>query len=234
MGVHKSLAFGLSALLHLGLLCILGTILIKPAVTNRIMEIDLTPWALTALSSKGKITRQSEQKKVSENTQKKRPPPVVHLTTSAKKEMPKPEHRTVASVSADHTAKTSTAVVNAAEEKSSVQAERRQTPTTVGGGSGRLPGRSYFAAVLARIEAAKQYPPSAVRRHIEGNAVVTFCLSPDGRLLLNHLKRSSGYSMLDNAALAAVHDAAPFPGFTNTSNTLPRALSVTISFVLTP
>jgi periplasmic protein TonB len=233
VGAPKSLAFGLSALLHLGFLCLLSLIFIKPAVTNRIMEIDLTPWSPPVRSSKGKFPRQTAAKKVSPDTVIVKPP-LIHKPKPAPKEIPKPEHRAVKTVSPHRFAENFPVADDAPEEKASAHPETTPAPAVAGTGSGHLPSRSYFAAVLARIEAVKQYPPSAVRRHIEGNTVVTFRLAPDGQLLFNHLQKSSGYRMLDQAALAAVQDAAPFPGFADTTDTLPQSLSVTISFVLTP
>jgi protein TonB len=245
MGTQKSMAFGLSALLHLGLLCLLSLVLIKPVVSNRSMEVDLTTWPPSIPSAKGRHQpkeapkkqqdvlkkKQEVSKKISANAVKQKPP-VIHKTTPAKRVLPEPVHQAVKSVSLDQATNTSPVVHNTVKETALGHTEKTAVPATAETGSGHIPSRSYFAAVLARIEAAKQYPPSAVRRRIQGNTVVTFRLAPDGRLLFNHLQKSSGYDMLDQAALAAVRNAAPFPEFANTADPAPRSMRVTISFVL--
>jgi TonB family protein len=252
MGTQKSMAFGLSALLHLGLVCLLSLVLIKPVVSNRIMEIDLTTWSTSVTSFKGKHgpkkatkkqqdapkktqdvlkKKQGVPKKVSANTVKHKPP-VIHKTRPAKRVLPEPVQRAVKTLSHDHGTKISPLAHDSAQKTAPSHAEKTATSTTAETGTGHLPSRSYFAAVLARIKAAKKYPPSAVRRRIQGNTVVTFRLAPDGRLLFNHLQKSSGYDMLDQAALAAVRDAAPFPSFSDMNDIQPRSMSITISFVL--
>jgi periplasmic protein TonB len=231
MGTQKRLAFGLSAMMHLGLLCLLSLVLIKPVVSDRIMEIDLTTSPLSVSTSKGKHWQQDTPKKDSAIAVKEKPP-VIHKTTPAKRVLPKPVQKVIKTLSHDHASKTSPVVDDTAKKAAPDLPETTSPSTTAHRGAGQHSRRSYFAAVLARIEEAKQYPPSAVRRHIEGNAVVTFRLAPDGQLLFTHLQRTSGYHMLDQAALAAVQDAAPFPGFTDTADIQPRSMNVTISFVL--
>lgn len=99
-------------------------------------------------------------------------------------------------------------------------------------GSSRSRIGSYLAAVRARIEAAKRYPPSARRRRIEGKAQVRFRLAADGRLLDLRLIASSGFHALDQAALSAVRRAAPFPRFPRRSSLTSRSFQVKIAFVL--
>lgn len=65
-------------------------------------------------------------------------------------------------------------------------------------------------ALRAAIDARKRYPTLARRRGLCGTAIVTFTINADGTLGALAVARSSGSRLLDEAALAAVRDAAPF------------------------
>lgn len=109
-----------------------------------------------------------------------------------------------------------------------------------GGGAGKASGkgsaapnlRAYYAAILARIEAAKQYPWVAQRRRMQGKTRIAFRLSASGRLLSAHIVRSSGFAILDKAAMAAVRNAAPYPGFPGKKSAMPPSMAVNVDFVL--
>jgi protein TonB len=94
--------------------------------------------------------------------------------------------------------------------------------------------QAYLAAVRARIEAAKRYPFAAEQRRIQGVATVRFRLSPDGGLLSEPtISTSSGFSILDRAALQAVQQAAPFPRFPGPVEDMPKGpLSVELKFMM--
>jgi periplasmic protein TonB len=94
--------------------------------------------------------------------------------------------------------------------------------------------QAWLAAVRARIESAKRYPYAAEQRSIQGVLMLQFRLSPDGRLLgAPVISKSSGFSILDNAALRAVDDAAPFPRFPGPARDMPAGpLSVELTFTL--
>ncbi|NMC69616.1 MAG: TonB family protein [Myxococcales bacterium] len=67
------------------------------------------------------------------------------------------------------------------------------------------------ATLRAVIDARKRYPSLARRRGLSGTTVLTFGIGLDGTLVALTVERSSGSPLLDEAALAAVRDAAPFP-----------------------
>jgi len=68
-----------------------------------------------------------------------------------------------------------------------------------------------LSLILRKLEAAKQYPRMARRMGIEGTAVVSFKLKPEGRVEAVEIVDSSGSEILDRASLETVHAAAPFP-----------------------
>jgi TonB family protein len=67
-----------------------------------------------------------------------------------------------------------------------------------------------IALLHAAIQKAQRYPASAQELSREGRATVSFRLEANGEVSDLKLVHSSGTGSLDNAALAAVADAAPF------------------------
>ncbi len=70
---------------------------------------------------------------------------------------------------------------------------------------------SYLLGVKRRIENLWMYPPEA--RGLTGNLVVTFGITRDGRLSDLTLTETSGIAPLDNEAIRAIREAAPFAPF---------------------
>ncbi|HOC92175.1 MAG TPA: energy transducer TonB [bacterium] len=71
--------------------------------------------------------------------------------------------------------------------------------------------RDYGRNVAALIERKKAYPSKARKFGIQGRVDLSFRVAQDGRLMGASVTSSSGNSALDEAALKAVNDAAPFP-----------------------
>jgi len=73
-------------------------------------------------------------------------------------------------------------------------------------------GLSALAAeIRKRIERARFYPDQARREGIEGTVELEFALSADGQVQEIWVLRSSGSSILDEAAIQVVKRAAPYP-----------------------
>ena len=83
-----------------------------------------------------------------------------------------------------------------------------------------------------RIADTKYYPRTARRRGIEGQPVVAFTLDKGGRLMKAGLAKTSGYQLLDEAALEAVHQAAPYPEIPAELNMKTFQFKLPISFIL--
>ncbi len=90
----------------------------------------------------------------------------------------------------------------------------------------------FTGEVRQRIANAKYYPRIAKRRGMEGQPVIAFTLSKTGRLMKVDLARTSGYQLLDQAALEAVHQAAPYPEIPAELKTDTFQFKLPISFVL--
>ena len=72
--------------------------------------------------------------------------------------------------------------------------------------------RNFLRIISGRIEESKRYPRWAMDSGLEGKVVIRFTILRDGALGEQpQLVKSSGTEILDNAAIAAIKSAAPFP-----------------------
>lgn len=69
----------------------------------------------------------------------------------------------------------------------------------------------FWAEVRGRIAKSQKYPLWARRNNIEGVVVVRFSLTKEGRIQKAEVEKSSGHSVLDEAALEAVLRGDPYP-----------------------
>jgi protein TonB len=76
--------------------------------------------------------------------------------------------------------------------------------------SGQAPG-SWEGQVLGWLERFRRYPGHARERRQQGVAQVRFRMDRTGRVLVVALERSSGYPLLDQAALDTIRRAQPLP-----------------------
>jgi protein TonB len=72
---------------------------------------------------------------------------------------------------------------------------------------------AYQVAWVHRIERIGNlnYPDAARRRHLHGDVVLSVTIAVDGQVRNASVYTSSGYRVLDDAAIRIVHLAAPFP-----------------------
>ncbi|MDH4231838.1 MAG: TonB family protein, partial [Nitrospirota bacterium] len=68
----------------------------------------------------------------------------------------------------------------------------------------------YMRKLKAKIESIWVYPPEAMARGLYGDLKVRFTIRKDGRLGAVELVRTSGYKMLDDAAIRALKDGEPY------------------------
>ncbi|GAB6183743.1 energy transducer TonB [Thermodesulfovibrio hydrogeniphilus] len=68
----------------------------------------------------------------------------------------------------------------------------------------------YLERLKEKIERVWQYPPQAAERGIYGDLYIRFTIDKKGKLVSVELLRTSGYRMLDDAAIKALKDAQPF------------------------
>ena len=74
---------------------------------------------------------------------------------------------------------------------------------------------AYMQAWVAKVERVGNlnYPEQAKKRKLYGNIVMTVVLKPDGSVASTRINQSSGFKVLDDAAIRIVNLAAPFSPF---------------------
>lgn len=81
----------------------------------------------------------------------------------------------------------------------------------VGNGSLNGPGDDYLDAVRRWVNRFRKYPDEAVQQKQEGTVGLGFKFSRDGTVLDAWIEKSSGFPLLDQAALAMIRAASPIP-----------------------
>ena len=82
---------------------------------------------------------------------------------------------------------------------------------TVSIGTQSIKYASYLEHIKNKIQNVWVYPEEAIQTGQQGELLVLFSIDKNGNLVRLKLIRSSGYPLLDKAALQAVRDASPFP-----------------------
>lgn len=70
---------------------------------------------------------------------------------------------------------------------------------------------AYAKTVMVAVSAKVEYPKMAKMRHQEGVVTIAVTIDASGAPSATSVEKSSGIQSLDDAALAAVSAAAPFP-----------------------
>jgi protein TonB len=81
----------------------------------------------------------------------------------------------------------------------------------IGDGPITGPGDDYLDRLRRWLNGYKQYPDAAQQRKEEGELVVSFTILHDGTVVDPRIERSSGFPLLDEAALKMLRDASPVP-----------------------
>ena len=87
------------------------------------------------------------------------------------------------------------------------------TEETVNLNTNKIRYASYFSLLRQRVEQGWVYPSQAKRDKLSGSANLVFTIRQDGHLLNVRISRSSGSVILDESAVRAVQNAAPFAPF---------------------
>lgn len=91
---------------------------------------------------------------------------------------------------------------------------------------------SYFAIIKKQIEKVWSYPEQAAINGLRGELLMQFVLDRSGKLIKISLINSSGYKILDDAALNAVKIASPFDSYPRTIQK--KKLRIIASFTYKP
>lgn len=85
---------------------------------------------------------------------------------------------------------------------------------------------AYRGKLYSRISRRKVTP----RTRRVGTVVVQFTVGPSGELISSEVTKSSGNQRLDDAAIASINRAAPFPPMPSEANDSPLVVSVPFKF----
>lgn len=84
----------------------------------------------------------------------------------------------------------------------------------------------------AELEKHFYYPRAAQRKNREGNVLLAFTINSDGKIENIHINKSSGYTILDNAAIRALSRAGNSKNFAMALNGRHTELTVPINYRL--
>lgn len=94
--------------------------------------------------------------------------------------------------------------------KNAVAQTKQTAATNTTPASHGQPADELLTLLHTAIQNQQRYPDSAMQMEREGRSTVTFILQTNGQVENVHITKTSGTQSLDEAALAAVHAAAPF------------------------
>ncbi|HXP29662.1 MAG TPA: energy transducer TonB [Stellaceae bacterium] len=80
-------------------------------------------------------------------------------------------------------------------------------------GNSSGPGDDYLDRVRRRLRQFQKYPEQAVKQKQEGTVVLAITVARDGSVLDATVARSSGFALIDEAAVKMARDASPLPPF---------------------
>jgi protein TonB len=89
---------------------------------------------------------------------------------------------------------------------------------------------NYPGKIASKLRRSLRYPREAKRKRIRGEVVVSFSVSANGGVSRVRIARSSGHSILDDAAREAVRRAAPFPWIPANAGRSSWSFSVPVGF----
>jgi len=90
----------------------------------------------------------------------------------------------------------------------------------------------FYSKVGRQIALAKIYPGFAKKMGYQGKILVAFRINRDGEISSLSVSKSSGYKILDEAALETVKEAGPYPAIPNELNKKFLKLKIPISYAL--
>lgn len=141
----------------------------------------------------------------------------------------KPPRKTVEKKQKSQVERTQGEPTQASDPVNALEGSRSSSPLAGSSSGAPVSKSSYLSRLLTSIESHKRYPPSA--RMAEGRSIVSFKIADNGEIYAVSLRKSSGYSVLDAAAISAVKQgsvALPPPA------DVPRSMNVSVTFTVHP
>lgn len=165
----------------------------------------------------------------------KRPPvvPSAALPRPPSPEQPAPtepsaNYETASGMSASPDASIQT--TPSSRSSAAVRATGKQQHSNLGGRVGNP--QDYFSLLIAWLNQHKDYPPSVKKKKQQGTVVLAFSIDRSGTVLTSRVQESSGYPLLDQAALDMLARANPLPAMPDSMPRQRLRLAVPIEYSL--
>ena len=111
-----------------------------------------------------------------------------------------------------------------------VRATGKQQHSNLGGRVGNP--QDYFSLLIAWLNQHKDYPPAVKKKKQQGTVVLAFSIDRSGTVLTSRVQESSGYPLLDQAALDMLARANPLPAMPDSMPRQRLRLAVPIEYSL--
>ena len=111
-----------------------------------------------------------------------------------------------------------------------MRATGKQQRPTLGGRVGNP--KDYFSLLIAWLNQHKDYPPAVKKKKQQGTVVLAFSIDRSGTVLTSRVQESSGYPLLDQAALDMLARANPLPAMPDSMPRQRLRLAVPIEYSL--
>lgn len=111
-----------------------------------------------------------------------------------------------------------------------VRATGKQQHSNLGGRVGNP--QDYFSLLIAWLNQHKDYPPAVKKKKQQGTVVLAFSIDRSGTVLTSRVQESSGYPLLDQAALDMLARANPLPAMPDSIPRQSLRLAVPIEYSL--
>lgn len=111
-----------------------------------------------------------------------------------------------------------------------IRATGKQQHSNLGGRIGNP--RDYFSLLIAWLNQHKDYPPAVKKKRQQGTVVLAFSIDRSGTVLTSRVQESSGYPLLDQAALDMLARANPLPAMPDSMPRQRLRLAVPIEYSL--
>jgi protein TonB len=221
---NNIIAFAVSLFIHLAVIAgiVLGSRGIKPAIKD-IVTLDVSTIFEEKAPAAPKTDIVPEAKPETAKPPEKPKPPKPKNTpkpATVPKPVPKTEPKPEESAIEENISEAQDAEEadspNIADTAESAPQETAPSGGGTGGAAEDVAGiNAYmgknFAYIQKRVARYTVYPARAKSMGIKGKLTVSFIINLDGTVSDVAIAQSSGHAVLDNAGIAAIKDAAPFP-----------------------